>query len=68
MNEAAYLAGMVGVVPEISTSNHNAVERKSQSIPIGKRILVIFPAEAVTLSALTLIKFFAIEPCNLDRV
>ena len=68
MKDEAYLAGIVGVVPLISTSNHKAVERKSHNIPIGNLILVIFPLEAVTLSAETLIKFFAIEPWSFDRV
>jgi hypothetical protein len=68
MKVEAYLAGMVTLVPRISTLKYKAVESIFSRAPIGKRIFDIVDGEAFTLSAVILIRFFDKLPCNFERL
>ncbi len=67
-NDDAYLAGIVGLEPDIDTLKNKANESRFSKAPIGKRILVIVLGEASVRSAVTLIKFLLKEPESLDRL
>ena len=57
MKVEAYLAGMVTLVPRISTLKYKAVASILIKAPMGKRIFDIVDGEALTLSAVILIRF-----------
>ena len=67
-NDDAYLAGIVGLEPDIDTLKNKANESRFSKAPIGKRILVIVLGEASVLSAVTLIKFLDRLPDSLERL
>ena len=68
MKDEAYLAGIVGLEPDIDTLKNKANESRLSNAPIGNLIFVSVDGEASVRSAVTFIKFFDKDPDNLDKL